>query len=92
MVENPTDAVPQILIKIHDSISGLPSELGTFRSEVEQFRTSVEGRLDRLERDSRKYRHDAAAMMVMMRATVSHFNQRFTALEDRVTALETPSS
>jgi hypothetical protein len=62
------------------------------REDIASFRTSVEGRLDRLERDSRKYRHDAAAMMVMMRATVSHFNQRVGAVEDRVTALETPKS
>jgi hypothetical protein len=63
MVENPTDAVPQILIKIQDSIAALRSEVGTIRSEVGQFRTSVEGRLDRLEQLNRKYsarcgRHD----------------------------------
>jgi HAMP domain-containing protein len=49
MAGNPTDAVPQILIKIQDSISAIRSEVGTLRSEVGQFRTSVEGRLDRLE-------------------------------------------
>jgi hypothetical protein len=62
MADTLTDAVPQILIKIQDSISAL-------RSEVGQFRTSVEGRLDRLEQLNRKYRRDAAAMMVIMRAT-----------------------
>jgi len=78
MADEPTNITTDILVAIREDISS--------------FRASVEERLDRLERDSRKYRHDAAAMMVMMRATVSHFNQRFTALEDRVTALETPSS
>jgi hypothetical protein len=54
MVEIPTDAVPQILIRIQDSIGALRSELGTLRSEMGQFRTSVEGRLDRLEQLNRK--------------------------------------
>jgi DNA repair ATPase RecN len=88
MVENPTDAVPQILIKIQDSISALRSELGAFRSEVGQFRTSVEGRLDRLEQLNRKYRRDAAAMMVIMRATAGDFDERVNEVEGRVTALE----
>jgi methyl-accepting chemotaxis protein len=99
MVEAPTDAVPQILIKIQDSIGALRSdvgtlrsEVGTFRSEMGQFRTSVEGRLDRLEQLNHKYRRDAAAMMVIMRATVSHFNQRVGTVEERVSALETPES
>ena len=69
MVETPTDAVPHILIKIQDSVSAIRSELGTLRSEVGQFLTSVEGRLDQLEQLNRKYRRDAAAMMVIMRAT-----------------------
>jgi hypothetical protein len=60
------------------------------RADISSFRASVEERLDRLERDSRKYRHHGAAMMVMMRATVSYFNQRVGAVEDRVTAVETP--
>jgi hypothetical protein len=78
MPHEPTNITTEILIAIREDISS--------------FRASVEERLDRLERDSRKYRHDAAAMMVMMRATVSHFNQRVGAVEDRVTALETPKS
>jgi hypothetical protein len=78
MPDGPTNITTDILIAIREDISS--------------FRAAVEGRLDRLEKDSRKYRHDAAAMMVMMRATVSHFEQRFNALEGRVTALETPKS
>jgi hypothetical protein len=78
MPDGPTSITTDILIAI--------------REDIASFRTSVEGRLDRLERDSRKYRHDAAAVMVMMRATVSHFEQRVSALEGRVTVLETPKS
>jgi hypothetical protein len=92
MVETPNDAVPQILIKIQDSISALRAELGTFRSEVGQFRTSIEGRLDRLEQLNRKYRRDAAAMMVIMRATAGDFDERVNAVEERVTALEAVKS
>jgi hypothetical protein len=99
MVETPTDAVPQILIKIQDSISALRSdvgtlrsEVGTLRSEVGQFRTSVEGRLDRLEQLNRKYRRDAAAMMVIIRATAGDFDERVNAVEERVTALEAVKS
>jgi hypothetical protein len=76
MPDEPTSITTDILIAIREDISS--------------FRASVEGRLDRLEQASRKHRHDAAAMMVMMRATVSHFDQRVGAVEDRVTALETP--
>jgi len=81
MADTFADAVPQILIKIQDSISAL-------RSEVGQFRTSVEGRLDRLEQLNRKYRRDAAAMMVIMRATAGDFDERVSEVEGRVTALE----
>ncbi|MEA2883556.1 MAG: hypothetical protein QOH32_2812 [Bradyrhizobium sp.] len=76
MPDEPTNITTDIVIAIREDISS--------------FRASVEERLDRLERDSRKYRRDAAAMMVMMRATVSHFIQRVGTVEDRVTALETP--
>jgi hypothetical protein len=76
MADEPRSITTDILIAIREDISS--------------FRAWVEERLERLERDSRKYRHDAAAMMVMMRATVSHFDRRVDALEGRVTALETP--
>jgi hypothetical protein len=92
MVEAPTDAVPQILIKIQDSISALRSEVGTFRSEMGQFRTSIEARLDRLEQLNHKYRRDAAAMMVIMRATAGDFDERVNEVVERVAALEARTS
>jgi hypothetical protein len=76
MPEEPASITTDILIAIREDISS--------------FRASVEGGLDRLEQASRKHRHDAGAMMVMMRATVSRFEQRVGAVEQRVTALETP--
>jgi hypothetical protein len=81
----PTSITTDILIAIREDIS-------SFRASVEGRFDRVEGRLDRLEQTSRKYRRDAAAMMVIMRATVSHFDQRVGAVEERVGALEAPKS
>jgi hypothetical protein len=85
MADNPTDAVPQILIKIQEGISSLRSELG-------QFRLSTEGRFERRESLIRKQRRDAAGMLVMMRATASDFDERVNEVEERVAALEAKTS
>ena len=90
MADTPTDAVPQILIRIQDSIGTRQSEIGQFRTSVEGRLDRVEGQLDLLEQTARKHRRDAAATLVMMRATISHFDQRLGNLEERVTVLETP--
>jgi hypothetical protein len=84
MAETPTDAVPQILIKIQESISALRSELG-------QFRQSTETRFERVETLIRKQRRDGAGMLVMMRATASDFDERVSDVEERVAALEAKS-
>jgi hypothetical protein len=81
MAETPTEAVPQILMKIQESIAALRSELG-------QFRQSTETRFERVETLIRKQRRDAAGMLVMMRATASDFDERVSDVEERVTALE----
>jgi hypothetical protein len=78
MPDGPTDIATDILIAI--------------REDIASFRASFEGRLDRLEQSIRKCRRDAAATMVIMRATIGHFNKRVSAVEKRVTALETPKS
>jgi BMFP domain-containing protein YqiC len=85
MAHAPTDAVPQILIKIQESIAALRSEV---RSELGQFRQSTETRFDRLEALVRKQRRDAAGMLVMMRAAASDFDERVSEVEERVAALE----
>jgi hypothetical protein len=92
MVENPTDAVPQILIKIQDSISALRSELGTLRSEVGQFKRDNEAQHERMEGLIRKQQRGSAAMMVIMRATVSDFDERVNEVVERVAALEARTS
>jgi len=64
MVEAPTDAVPQILSKIQDSISALRSELGTLRSEVGQFKHENEMQHEEIRGLIHKQRRGSAAMMV----------------------------
>ena len=85
MADTPADAVPQILIKIQESIAALRSEV---RSELGQFRQSTETRFVGLEALVRKQRRDAAGMLVMMRAAASDFDERVSEVEERVAALE----
>jgi DNA repair ATPase RecN len=83
MPDGPINITTDILIAIREDIS-------SFRTSVEGRLDRVEGRLDRLEQISRKYRRDAAAMMVIMRATAGDFDERVSAVEERVMALEGP--
>jgi hypothetical protein len=81
MVETPTDAVPQILIEIQESISALRSEVGDFKRDNQAQHERMEGLI-------RKQRRDSAAMMIIMRATVSDFDERVNEVVERVAALE----
>jgi hypothetical protein len=92
MVEAPTDAVPQILIKIQESITALRSELGTLRSEVGQFKRENETQHEEIRGLIRKQQRGSAAMMVIMRATVGDFDERVNEVVERVAALEARTS
>ncbi|HEY8332854.1 MAG TPA: hypothetical protein VIQ05_03585 [Tardiphaga sp.] len=81
MVDASSDAVPQILMKIQESI-------GALRSEIGQFRQATEARFENIERIMSKQRRDSAGMLVMMRATVTDFDERVSEVEERVAALE----
>jgi hypothetical protein len=81
MADNLTDAVPQILIKIQDSISALRSEVGQFKHDNDVQHERMEGLI-------RKQQRGSAAMMVIMRATVSDFDERVNEIVERVAALE----
>ena len=85
MVEAPTDAGPQILIKIQDSISALRAEVGQFKHENETQHEEIRGLI-------RKQQRGSAAMMVIMRATVSDFDERVNEVVQRVAALEARQS
>ena len=74
MAEAPTDAVPQMLIKIQDSIVAQAT------------------RLERIENLVRKQRREGAGMLVMMRATVSDFDERVGDVEERLAVLEAKQS
>jgi hypothetical protein len=92
MAEEPTDAVPQILIRIQDSISAIRSELGTLRAEVGQFKRENETQHEEIRGLIHKQRRGSAAMMVIMRATVSDFDERVNEIVERVAALEARAS
>jgi hypothetical protein len=85
MAETLADAVPQILIKIQDSISALRSEVGQFKRDNEVQHERMEGLI-------RKQQRGSAAMMVIMRATVSDFDERVNEIVERVAALEVRTS
>jgi hypothetical protein len=85
MVEAPTDAVPQILIKIQDGIGALRAEVGQFKRENETQHEEIRGLIHKQQRGS-------AAMMVIMRATVSDFDERVNEVVERVAALEARTS
>jgi hypothetical protein len=85
MAENPTDLVPHILLKIQDSISALRSEVGQFRRENETQHVQTQDLI-------RKQRRDAAGMMVIMRATVSDFEERVSAVEQQLALLDPRTS
>ncbi|MEA2894475.1 MAG: hypothetical protein QOJ84_90 [Bradyrhizobium sp.] len=51
-------------------------------------RSDLTGRLERIETLVRKQRREGAAMLVMMRATVSDFDERVSDVEERLAALE----
>ncbi|WP_316225844.1 hypothetical protein [Bradyrhizobium sp. SZCCHNS3052] len=89
MADTPIDAVHSILIKIQESIVALRAE---FRSELGSFRQSTETRFDSLETLIRKQRRDSAGMLVMMRAAASDFDERVSAVEERIAALEARKS
>ncbi|MGJ4926971.1 hypothetical protein ACQR1I_03095 [Bradyrhizobium sp. HKCCYLS2038] len=81
MAETPTDAVLPILVKIQESVAAL-------RSEVSQFRQDNRAEHERMEALIRKQRRDSAGMLVMMRAAASDFDERVSAVEERMAALE----
>ena len=81
MSDNVENAVFEILKKIQGDIT-----LG--RSEVKQFKQDAETRFERLETLVRKQRRDGAAMLVMMRAVAGDFEERVTAVEQQIAALE----
>ena len=88
MAEEPINITTDILIAIREDISSFRTSVEERFDHVEGRFDQVEGRLERLEKLSRKYRRDAAAMMVIMQATAGDFDERVSAVEERIVALE----
>jgi hypothetical protein len=81
MSDNVENAVFDILKKIQ-------SDITLSRSELKQFKQDTEIRFERLETLVRKQRRDGAAVLVMMRAAAGDFEERLTAVEQQIAALE----
>jgi DNA repair ATPase RecN len=92
MAEEPISITTDILIAIREDISSFRTSVEERFDQVEGRFDQVEGRLERLEQLSRKYRRDAAAMMVIMQATAGDFDERVSAVEERIVALEAAKS
>jgi hypothetical protein len=83
MTENVKDAIPQILMKIQEDISA-------FRKSAEARFDKIESHLEKADETNRKHRRDIAGMLVMMKATAGDFDERVTAVEQRMDELDSP--
>ncbi len=92
MADEPINITTDILIAIREDISSFRTSVEERFDQVEGRFDQVEGRLERLEQLSRKYRRDAAALMVIMQATAGDFDERVSAFEERIVALEAAKS
>lgn len=85
MIDEPINITTDIPIAIREDIA-------SFRAAVEQRFEKVDGRLTNVEEVLRKQRRDGAGMLVMMRATITDFDERVRGVEAPVTALEASKS
>ena len=92
MAEEPINITTDILIAIREDLSSFRTSVEERFDQVEGRFDQVEVRLERLEKLIRKYRRDAAAMMVIMQATAGDFDERVSAVEERIVALEAAKS
>jgi glycine cleavage system protein P-like pyridoxal-binding family len=60
--------------------------------KIQDGMVDLRDRLERVEGIVRKHRHDAAAMMVIMRATAGDFDERVNEVVECVAALEARTS
>jgi hypothetical protein len=77
MVSNVESAMLEILKRIQTDVAEVKTRLG-----------GVETRLGSVEAEMKKHRRDSAAMLVMMRGTVGVYDERLSAVEKDVRALQ----
>lgn len=76
MSDNVKSAMFEILKRIQVDVSDVKRDVGELKDRM----TGVENRLTSVEKVIRKMRHDNAGMLVMMRATAGHFEERVSDL------------
>ena len=81
MSDAPIDMILPVLKKIQQDIA-------TMQLNITTLQKSVDDRFDSVDAQFRKQRRDMAGMLVMMKSTAGHFDERVTSLESRVSALE----
>jgi polyhydroxyalkanoate synthesis regulator phasin len=84
MPDNVQSAMFEILKKIQTDMSGLKADVSGLKADVSELKTDVAW----LKGNAIKQRRDSAAMLVMFRSTVGHFNERVSKLEDDVQLLK----
>lgn len=81
MADNVQNATLEVLKRIQE-------KLGEHDKRFDQ----IDKRFDRFEELMRKQRRDVAGILVMMKATAGDFDERVTAIENRMDALEAQRS
>jgi SMC interacting uncharacterized protein involved in chromosome segregation len=87
MSENVQSAMYEILKRIQADVGDVKRDVGELKDRmggVEGRLSGVETRLTTVATVLRKMRHDNAGMLVMMRATAGHFEQRVSDLETKM--------
>ena len=84
MADNVQSAMFEILKRIQSDVSELKTDVSGLKGDVSVLKTDVA----QLKAIAIKQRRDSAAMLVMFRATVGHFNERLCKVEDDVQVLK----
>lgn len=98
MTENTANLMLEILKRIQADVGGIKAEVSGIRAEVGGLKSDVgslksdmsevKGRLTLLETTVRKMRRDYAGILVMMRATAGHFDERVTDLDTKMDIMQ----
>ena len=81
MTEAPTDLILPILMKLQEEVATIRKDTVAIRKDMSEGFANVDAQF-------RKQRRDMAGMLVMMKSTAGHFEERVTSLENRVSVLE----
>jgi hypothetical protein len=91
MADNLQSAMFEILKRIQTDVATVKTDVASLKSDVTTLKSDVEGitaRMGRFEDFAKRQRRDSAGMLVMMRATVSVYDQRMADVEADVLELQ----